>query len=424
MKRLFLTLLFLITAINIQAETDPKIYLATIGPGDELFLRWGHFAIVVDYEHNKDRLYDYGNFTFQDSNFIPNFIKGVMTYFKYRKSADYELTGYMAENRTITLQELNLTENQVKTYVDKLNNEVRRENMFYQYDHYYNNCVSQMSDFLDELTEGEFYKGTSNLTGRSFRDYSRDYVSSNYIYNTLIMFVLGSKVDYNISIKEALFLPDSTRDRADEVMISDDNGGLKPLIKSKEVIYQSVGRDPVIHNAKPKIFINLLVGIGLAFISVLFNRKRISAGISSIVVGFTAGLGGSILFFMAFFTGHYYIHNNWNLIMVNPLSLLLLISGIMKLSTKWQSRGWRLSTLYIDITLILTVIMIVLKNIGLIIQDNGEIIALITPLLIVNSSFIYLFKNQLGKSIKFSVNPLTSSAADSNDSLEDNTTTE
>lgn len=424
MKRLLIILILLLTSFNLFSGTTPKIFLATIGPGDELFLRWGHFAIIVDYEDQKDRLYDYGNFSFQQADFVPNFIKGVMTYFKYRKSADYELREYILANRTITLQELNLTPEQVYIYIDKLRNEIKPENMYYQYDHYYNNCVSQMSDFLDELTDGAFYQGTSKKTGRSFRDLSRDYISSNYLYNNLIMFTLGSKVDYDITEKESLFLPDYTMARADEVMISDGAGGLKPLVKNKTIINQSEGRDPVIINAKPKILLNLLVGIFIALISMFINKNRYSSAIFSIIMGLVIGLCGSVLFFMAFFTGHYYIHDNWNLIFVNPFGLLLLVTGIMKLSSSLNSSGEKISKLYVNITLIATILMIIFKGLGLIIQGNGEIITLITPLLIVNSSLLVLIKNQLGSLVKLSDRPSRSTAASKSASLDESITTD
>lgn len=424
MKRIILILLLVFTSLNAYSETDPKIYLVTIGPGDDIFLRWGHFAIVIDYKDSKDFLFDYGNFSFSEDDFVENFIKGIMTYFKYRKSANYELGYYKMKNRTITLQELNLTSLQVNLYVNKLQNDIKPENRYYQYDQYYNNCVSQISDFLNELTEGAFYNGTSRLTDRSFRDLSRDYISSNYIYNTIIMFVLGSKVDHNITLKESLFLPDYAMKRADKVMIPDENGGLKPLVKKREVIYESVGRDPVIVNAKPKILINFLVGLILAIISIIIGKIPRLSGIIDITMGVVIGTIGSVLFFMAFFTGHYYIHNNWNLIMVNPITFILLVGGILKLNSKYYKKGVRIITTYIDITLLATVVMLMLKSIGLIQQDNGEIISLIAPILVVNSSFKLLFPYQTGRFRRLFSKPGNSAEASISNSLDESTTVE
>ncbi|MBN2617928.1 MAG: DUF4105 domain-containing protein [Spirochaetales bacterium] len=423
MRHKFLLILLIFSSFFLVANDSTKIYLATIGPGDDIFLRWGHFAIVVDYPDKPDVLFDYGNFSFQQDQFIPNFIKGIMTYFKYKKSADFELAGYMNANRTITLQELNLTQEQVQEYIDKLLDEVKPENRFYQYDHYYNNCVSQMSDFLDELSNGEFYKGTSKLTGRSFRDLSRDYVSSNYMINLLIMFVLGSKVDYNINEKEAMFLPDYTMNRADHVFIQS-NGDFIPLVKEKTVVYQSVNRDPVIVNSKPKTLLNLFIGIILAVLSLLILKIRILKGFQDIIAGLIMGFSGSILFFMSFFTGHYYIHNNWNLILVNPLTFTLFVGGLIQLRKKHYGLGIKISRIYVDSTLLFTIIMLMLKSINLIKQDNLEIIMLFLPILIVNSSFMTLFSFYSGSSNKLPSSPSISLDASSSASLDEMTTVE
>ena len=74
MRQKLLILLLLTTSFGTMAQKSPKIYLATMGPGDEIFLRWGHFAIVVDYEDKKDLLFDYGNFSFAQDDFVPNFL--------------------------------------------------------------------------------------------------------------------------------------------------------------------------------------------------------------------------------------------------------------------------------------------------------------------------------------------------------------
>ncbi|MGL1890263.1 MAG: DUF4105 domain-containing protein [Spirochaetaceae bacterium] len=390
MKRNFL-LIFIILISTLTFSKEKKvnpdnaiIYLATIGPGDELFLRWGHFAIIVDYENRKDILFDYGNFSFAKDDFLTQFIRGIMIYSKNRKDADNEIGWYVHDNRSVTLQELNLTPEQVDISIRKLYIDVREENKYYQYDHYYNNCVSQMSDFLDYLTDGAFYKDTEVLTDRSFRDLSRDYVNSNYLNNIFITFLLGSKVEHNITEKEGMFLPDYTKNRANNVLIPDGNGGLKPLIKEEILIYKSEDRDPVIVNSKPRIIESIIIGLLLTGITFVLSRYKLVYSISNTVVGLFGGITGSILFFMAFFTGHYYIHNNWNLILVNPLTFMLFIGGILRLTKKLKSTGDKIIKLYINGSLFLIIGMLIFKALGLIKQDNGEIIALIAPIFLVS----------------------------------------
>lgn len=395
MKHTNFLLIFIFISISlfpaelIKENSDIKIHLVTLGPGDEIFLRWGHFGIIVDYPDDSPRndiFFDYGTFSFKQEAFVKNFINGVMTYSKEGNYSQFILDYYTDTNRTIILQELNLTSEQKTQYIEKLLSEMRPENKYYQYDQYKNNCVTEMVTYLDFLLEGQFFKGSNNRTGRSFRDLSRDYVSSNYFYNLLIMFVLGSKVEYNITDNESLFLPDYAMKWADKTLIEDEAGNIIPLVKNKVVLNTSVGRDPVILNSKPNILLNLVIGILIAVISVVIGGNNKLKDFIYILTGTLLGFAGVLLFFMSFFTGHYYIHNNWNLIMINPLSFIIAIGSILRLIDKLKEKGTRMIQIYIDLTLIFTIAMLILKAAGLIYQQNGEIIALIVPALIVNSS--------------------------------------
>ncbi len=374
---------------------DIKIHLVTLGPGTEIFLRWGHFGILVDYPKDskrKDIFYDYGTFSFEQGDFVKNFVNGVMTYSKERYYGNAIMHAYKLENRSITMQELNLSQKQVKTYIRKLYSEVQPKNKYYQYDQYRNNCVSEMVRYLDLLTEGEFLKNTSANTGRSFRDYSRDYVSSNYYNNLLIMFVLGAKVEYNISVNESLFLPDYTMNWADQVYINGEKGERIPLVKNTVVHNESFGRNPVIKNSKPKYLLNIIIGLALGILTLYLSRFTKFYRVSITILGIVLGFMGIIFFFMSFFTGHYYIHQNWNLIFMNPLTLLLALGGILSLIKQSKNRGLKIIQLHVDITLGFTIGMIIMKSLGLIYQENGEIICLLLPILLFNSSFKYLLK--------------------------------
>ena len=268
MKKKFLVIILLLLVSNIYSVENYdniKIHLVTFGPGNELFLRWGHFGVLVDYLEKRDVLFDYGNFSFEDKSFYSNFIKGIMTYSKCKKYADRVFELYKRDNRTIILQELNLSNKQKEQYIERLNYEVKPQNMHYQYDHYYNNCVSEMINYLDILTDGAFYQGTNIDTSRSFRNYSRDYVYSDYISNIFITLVLGSKVDHSITLKESLFLPYNTMKHAEKVSINTERG-LEPLVKETHILNQSKNRDPVVEDAKPRTIISLLWGIVIAIL--------------------------------------------------------------------------------------------------------------------------------------------------------------
>src|ERR1700761_1880410 len=64
-----------------ETYAPPKVYLATMEPGDESYERFGHDAIVVgDPNGSTTAAFNFGVFDFDAPNFIGNFILGRMQY--------------------------------------------------------------------------------------------------------------------------------------------------------------------------------------------------------------------------------------------------------------------------------------------------------------------------------------------------------
>src|SRR5215212_1211669 len=64
-----------------RADTTVRIYLLTMGPGDEVWEKFGHNAIWVhDPQRGADPAYNYGMFDFRQENFVLNFARGRMNY--------------------------------------------------------------------------------------------------------------------------------------------------------------------------------------------------------------------------------------------------------------------------------------------------------------------------------------------------------
>ena len=57
------------------------VYVMTMGPGAEIWERFGHIGIGVrDSSTGVDSLYDYGRFSFSDPGFLVHFLQGRMRY--------------------------------------------------------------------------------------------------------------------------------------------------------------------------------------------------------------------------------------------------------------------------------------------------------------------------------------------------------
>ncbi|MFN8581608.1 MAG: DUF4105 domain-containing protein [Gemmatimonadaceae bacterium] len=72
--------------------------------------KFGHNAIGVrDARTGVDIVYNWGMFSFDQPGFIPRFLRGLMNYWMAPFEASQTVLAYISFNRTITIQELNLT---------------------------------------------------------------------------------------------------------------------------------------------------------------------------------------------------------------------------------------------------------------------------------------------------------------------------
>src|SRR2546423_1587140 len=125
-----------------RPPTEPgsqfTIYVMTMGPGDAAWEKFGHNAIVVQNDLNGLTVaFNWGMFDFEQEHFYFKFVQGRMTYsmagIEY-EAMPKEYRGRL--NRTVWLQELELTPRQKANLVDFLLWNEKPENRSYRYDYY------------------------------------------------------------------------------------------------------------------------------------------------------------------------------------------------------------------------------------------------------------------------------------------------
>src|SRR5436853_7798022 len=86
----------------------------TMGPGTEIYERFGHNAIYVVDHRNKNAAYafNYGVFDFDEPGFLSRFIEGKMMYWMEGGPGNEEIHYYKEQDRSIWMQELNLSDRQ------------------------------------------------------------------------------------------------------------------------------------------------------------------------------------------------------------------------------------------------------------------------------------------------------------------------
>jgi hypothetical protein len=82
------------------ASAAPQIDLYSMGPGDELFSRFGHSAICVENDA-KTRCYNYGSTSIEPLRLTVGFVRATALFEVTRTSLDHMLERYAAHDRRV-----------------------------------------------------------------------------------------------------------------------------------------------------------------------------------------------------------------------------------------------------------------------------------------------------------------------------------
>src|SRR5688572_564216 len=124
-----------------QVQQEPgsnlSVYLVTFGQGDAVYERYGHNAIWIrDPNARTDIAYNWGEFNFAAPGFYRRFIMGRMIYEMKAHPMELMISSYTSWNRSIWVQELNMTAAQKRALHEFVLWNERPENKDYRYDYY------------------------------------------------------------------------------------------------------------------------------------------------------------------------------------------------------------------------------------------------------------------------------------------------
>jgi Domain of unknown function (DUF4105) len=368
-----------------EPGSNLTVYLLTFGWGDAVWERFGHNAIwIKDRARGTDVTYNWGMFDFNQPHFIRRFLTGDTRYWMEPRPLADMLYEYKARNRSILAQELNLTPAQRLKLQQFVQRNALPENKFYRYDYYRDNCSTRLRDALDHAVSGQLQLATvSRATSGTYRSHTQRLMTGDIPLYMGVTLALGHPADKPLSLWEEMFLPVRMANDLRSVSIPDSTGTRIPLVRSEMALFTS-GRSP--EPAAPPNYFPWYVAVGILLASVMVALVRSAEGGNRIAFFATtaiatlwslvAGLGGLALV-VVYFTKHYFMTRNENLMHFDPLSLALAI--LIPLSVyrlRGVSRALKLSGLVAAISLF----GFVLQGIPLFDQKNGEIIAFALPL--------------------------------------------
>ena len=386
--RIAVALLLFSAAAPLRAQQPGeslRIAVVTIGPGAKVWERFGHNAIMVeDTVTGEARWYNYGMFDFNAAGYWPRFLKGDMRYWMAGGDVRSELGFYIRDNRSVWIQELDLTPPQRLALKQFLEWNVLPENRFYHYDYYYDNCSTRVRDALDRVIGGAIKAQMEGKpSGTTFRSETRKLTESSLPVYIGIELGLGRPTDRPISQYEEMFLPMALRDHLQQVTLRDSTGAERPLVKAEETLYRSTAEVPP---ADPPTWWPwfLLTGVIVGGILLVSGQAlatsrvaRWSFGLLAGIWSLFAGLGGFLLAALWAFTHHTAAYANENLLQLCPLALVLLF--LLPRLLRRPREAHPLAARVALVMLLASLAGLVIKLLPGVSQMNWEIIAFALP---------------------------------------------
>jgi len=344
------------------SDDSAEAWLVTFGPGQVYWERFGHNAIWLrEPAVGLDHTFNFGYFDFEQEDFLLRFLRGRMLYFSIAQPAVREFEYYQQDNRSIRVQKLDLAPQQYQQLRDYLLNEIRPENRDYRYDYYLNNCSTRIRDALDIALDGALSERTrAQPAEQSFRDHTRRLTQVQFWY----YLGLGLPTDRDVTRWDEMFIPMVVADELAAMPVS----GMQILVPVLEdtMLHTSTASAP---EATPASVWPQYLAVGLAIVLVgwLSGRWMPSAWLQGLCGAWVllASTTGLLLAGLWLLTDHAVTRPNANLLLFNPLVLLMLMAFLRKIGAGLIAGG----------TAIAWVLLLYPQH-----QYNMDVLVLVTPI--------------------------------------------
>jgi len=348
---------------GVQLSKNATVSLITCDTGNESYSLFGHTAIrITDLENNLDVAYNYGAFDFSTPNFVAKFSKGDLQYFVITHSFSEFLAQYSYERRSVYEQELQIPMVYKQKLFDNLNTVVSTDQRFYTYKFIDKNCTSMVVDILNQ-TLGKTVIRKKFDTNQTYRSILYPYFNDFFYEKLGTSIIFGTKVD---QYGTRIFLPLELHKNIKAIQFES-----QPLCKhSKTLLNFEKTKNTSWWNNYYSFYIFLI------FIVFLGKRKL------DVFYFFIMGWLGLFFGFMGFYSFHQELTNNYNILLFNPLLLVLLYFQITK------TKKWIAYLSYLILLLLIAYVILMLNKIHLL---------LVLPLILTNGILIIRIVLRNGK---------------------------
>ena len=367
-------------------------YLAAQPSDEDVYTLYGHAGLrVCDSVQGFDVTFNYGLFNFSE-DFVPRFIQGKTDYIVLPiPTSDYmsEYQGrgviYELVLRTDSLQRAHLWQLLIEN--------VQPEHRTYRYNAFRDNCSTRPLALYFATLKGENQSplDTQQLTFK-FDSVSSIPSLSPTTWRTAINeleasspwlvlgtdLAMGTALDQEMSIAQRFFIPMEVARLLPHLSVATSSEGDNWVRPVQQAI--AYGQPHPIAPAglsltHPQVVFTLLLLISVIVFIYRYRRKPV-AGIIEGTIYLVAGLGGSLLCYLTFFSEHPMVSPNYNLLALHPLYLLI------ALLMPWRQRTLRVRTVLHAVCLVLLIAFPIVSLIaGQVINPSVYLIALSLGLL-------------------------------------------
>ena len=324
--------------IRVDSADRIVVSLLTCAPGAEIYELEGHSGLRVR-TPRQDLTANWGLFDFNSPNFVYRFCKGETDYMAGIISTALFVSEYAAQGRCVTEQVLNLTDSQARRVVDLVNDNLHPSKRSYRYNYVLDNCATRPVRLVEQAIgatiefpdSGRVKQQELSSFRRVMQAFHRDYPW----YQFGIDLALGSGIDREITVREAMFAPALLEELASSAKIFE-NGRSVPLVLRTERLTPGnpagIAAGPTPWYLTPMAAASLLLLITLVLTWIDWRRRRLSRWFDCLLFGIY-GLLGCLIAFLVFISTHEATSPNVLLLWLNPLCLFAAIAVWIK---RWR----------------------------------------------------------------------------------------
>ena len=268
--------------LNIPSEAQvttlsevAEISIITVGPGKNLYDKFGHSAFRVKDEANGiDWAYNYGTYDFNTPNFYTKFAQGKLNYNLSVAYFEAFYQNYVQENRWVKEQVLNLSSTEKNELFQYLQSNAKPENRGYLYDFFFDNCATRIRDVLKAVLGEELQYNDGFVTEQyTFRELIQKNVKANTWGSLGMDVAIGAVVDRPASAWEYQFLPQYVFEAAAVATVTKSNTK-EPLVTTTNSLFENIPKEDTSNFFMSPLFVFGLLGLIILFVTYQDFRKR------------------------------------------------------------------------------------------------------------------------------------------------------